>query len=112
MRWHFLHWLCQKDSTYTELQSALPSQLVTQHESFDKVWNPMLDGLLDSCPFIHADDLVWSVEHDAQVISHVQAAANYSPFVPVYCSTHLCCTAQDAIHLHFVCISAALTTCL
>lgn len=37
LRWHLVHWLCRQDSTYTELQSALPSQLASQHEAIDKV---------------------------------------------------------------------------
>ncbi|KAL0037196.1 hypothetical protein WJX79_005216 [Trebouxia sp. C0005] len=37
LRWHIVHWLCLSDSTYTELTSALPSQLAAQQEALDKV---------------------------------------------------------------------------
>ena len=34
-----MHWLCLSNSTYSELTSALPSQLVAQQEALDKVCN-------------------------------------------------------------------------
>lgn len=37
VRWHLLHRLCQRDQTYSELQDALPSNLVAHHQAFDQV---------------------------------------------------------------------------